>query len=164
MELTIALRYLRWALVAWPVLQFVSGFVLHTSPRIFVIAIVQALVLWACYKAIARGSTTGRVILTVVAGLQIATGIWVLGFSMSDHRAFTLGLIAIALRGAIISLANDKSIRKIQPPPPVAAARPPDHEHTWRPHDLLDGWIRCSTCGKVHAQAGMVALINRKEP
>lgn len=75
--------------------------------------IAQALILAACYNAIRKGSRGGRIVLTIMAALQIS--VWFVGLARGFQPAIlSLDVAQMALRGGIIALANDPSIRAIR--------------------------------------------------
>ena len=67
-------------------------------------------------------------------------------------------------RIAIVVLVNTPPINTLSPELPAVSPRPvgETHQHDWQPHALLNDWLQCSTCKEMHAEAGTVAQINRK--
>lgn len=162
------LRLLRWTLIAWIVAVALTAYLPKVLPvpqtmRLpFLTTVVQGALLWASYSAISKGSAGGRVFLTILAGVQLIVGFVDVALYVRVPFTLAMSILAIAIRGATISLVNEAQIRSIRPSPPIPSPTVPEPGHEWRPHGQLDGWIRCSTCGKVQASPGEVALINRK--
>ena len=162
-----SLALLRWALIAWVVALGLAGYLpkilsLPQMPLPFLTTLVQAAMLWACFNAVSKGSKGGRLFLTILASVQLVLGVASVVFYVRGPFALTMAIVGIGIRGAVISLVNEAEIRAIQPPLPAPVPALPADDHEWRPHGLLDGWIRCTNCGKIQAKPGEIALINRK--
>jgi hypothetical protein len=138
-----------------------TGFV--TRP--IAMAIFAAIALSALFHYIQKGSSTARVLLTILAGLGLLGGAIYLFFAARIPSLAAFYGVGFFLRVAAIILVNTAPINSLSDETPSAPkARPVSgtHEHDWQPHALLNDWLQCSACGEMHAESGTVALINRK--
>ena len=157
------MRLLAVLLFLWAVLRCVNAALSGPYPIGAVVGVFVFLtfIFILFYISIQNGSKIARYLLTAWAGYATVVQLLVVAArSEQFFRRFAEGLVC----AAIMAIVNVPPISTLQrqivksQPRPVAD----DHEHDWRPDDLLNDWVRCAMCGAMHIEAGTIALINRK--
>jgi len=164
--MTAALRTLAILMLSVVLLPLLEIPFVHKDelPRMFMQMVFGAIILGALYNYVRKGSKTARIILTIVATLGVVLGVTFLVAAINVLPLAGIYAYSVFARIAIVVLVNTEPINAIRPELPAAKPRPvgETHEHDWQPHTLLNDWLQCSICGVMHAEAGTVALINRK--
>jgi chromate transport protein ChrA len=158
------LAILMTSLVVLPVLE-VPFTGKEALPRMVMQMLVGAVILAALYNYIKKGSKTARVILTIIACIGVVLTATLVVVAIAVPALAVIYGVGMFARIAIIVLVNTQPINALSPELPAAKPRPigETHQHDWQPHALLNDWLQCSICNEMHAEAGTVALVNRKD-
>lgn len=161
-----ALRVLASLFIAYAFLYCVTLLLASGTPFLTAafVTFMGGVILATFYHFISAGSATGRILLIVFCLLQSASLAIQTAANLTVGFFVGLAVAQIVIRLGIIALVLHPAIWRIRPEPIVAKPRPASetHEHDWKPHELLNDWIRCGICGEMHIEPGTVALVNRR--
>src|SRR5579862_6557616 len=147
-----SLRYLAALLAAWPVLVLLRFVVEQRATGLLnsiLVAVVTSLLLWWAFSAIRNGSRPARVLLVILAVVQmVGIFLFVLVPHVTDPILAAVALLELGVRAATVVFVFSQSIKSIPVPSvePLEMPSPFPHEHAWQAHSVMNDWLYCSVC------------------